>query len=84
MYIHVKVFTYLVFYRTIENRVNINFVIGIQRSLRHVHWPIFKDEKKESIGIVCAYFYKNSCCIAKGNAEQILSIIQKHAIFVLD
>ena len=29
---------------------------GIQSSLSHIHWPIFGDEKKESVEIRCAYF----------------------------
>ena len=28
-----------------------NIVIGIQSSLSHIHWPLFEDQKEDSIGI---------------------------------
>ena len=34
-----------------KNRANINTFIGIQSGLSHIHWPLFENEKEESVEI---------------------------------
>ena len=47
----------------ILNIANINIVIRIESGLSHIHWPIFEDEKEESIEIIgYVNFHKKSRC----------------------
>ena len=46
-----------------RNQANIKIVIGIQRSLCHIHWLFLYDEKEESFVIGGVNFHKTSCCV---------------------
>ena len=48
-----------------RNRANINIAIGILSGLSHIHWPIFEDEKEESVEIGDVNVHKKSCCDEK-------------------
>ena len=62
-----------------RNRANINIVIGIQSSLSHIHWPLFEDDKEESVEIGGVNFTKS--CVAlkllplKRMLNKLISII---------
>ena len=58
LYVHVHIL-YSVIHQRLKfrrNRANINIVVGIQRSLSHIHWHIFENEQKDSVGVGCAYY----------------------------
>ena len=46
-----------------RNRANINNAMCIQNNLSHIHWPLFEDEKEESVTIRGVYFLKKSFCV---------------------
>ena len=60
-----------------RNQANINIVIGIQRSLSHIHWPLFKDEKEESVEIrggVCGVLsevHSSKCRLGQSETSKI-------------
>ena len=59
-----------------RNQANINIVIGIQSDPSHpshIYWPLFEDEKKESIALGCAYFHIKSFCVEKFAPKRVCS-----------
>ena len=48
-----------------RNRANVNIVIGIKSGPSHIHWPIFEDEKGESVELGDVNLHKKSCCDEK-------------------
>ena len=68
-----------------RNRENINIVIGIKSGLSHKHWPIFEDEKGESVELGDVNLHKKSCCYEKfapkWDRYRLLRIIQNICYF---
>ena len=57
-----------------RNKANINIVIVIQSILSPIQWPLFEDEKEETVRIGDINFHQNSYCVdmfaTKRDAEQ--------------